>query len=248
MNGGHDSILQLVLGASPVVQAVMLLLLLMSLASWTVIFKKRLALAQARRELNAFEDEFWSGIDLAVLYSRLSHEEDDAYGMEAIFLAGFQEFLRLRGQSGLDPEVVVGGAQRAMRATLNGETEELDRHIPLLATVGSVSPYIGLFGTVWGIMNSFRALGAVQQATLAQVAPGIAEALIATALGLFAAIPAVMAYNRYSTTVEFLLNRYETFMDEFSNILQRQAFALHHRNAAAPGPARPGAGAAGQAQ
>jgi biopolymer transport protein TolQ len=204
---------QLILGASPIVQLIMLLLLLISLASWTVIFKKRLTLSQARREANEFEDEFWSGIDLTVLYSRLNKKEEDAYGLEAIFLSGFQEFLRLRNQTHLDPEILVSGAQRAMRATMNGEFEDLDTHLPLLATAGSTSPYIGLFGTVWGIMNAFRALGTVQQATLSQVAPGIAEALIATALGLFAAIPAVIAYNRYSTEVERLVSRYETFID-----------------------------------
>jgi biopolymer transport protein TolQ len=220
--------LQLILGASPVVQLIMLFLLLISLASWTVIFKKRLTLSQARREANEFEDEFWSGIDLTVLYSRLNKKEEDAYGLEAIFLAGFQEFLRLRNQTHLDPEILVSGAQRAMRATMNGEFEDLDTHLPLLATAGSTSPYIGLFGTVWGIMNAFRALGTVQQATLSQVAPGIAEALIATALGLFAAIPAVIAYNRYSTEVERLVSRYETFIDEFSNILQRQSYNLRH--------------------
>lgn len=220
------SMAHLILSASPVVQLIMLLLLLMSLASWTVIFKKRLALSQAKREANEFEDEFWSGIDLTVLYSRLNKKEEDAYGIEAIFLSGFQEFLRLRNQTHLDPEIVVSGAQRAMRATMNGEFEELDMHLPMLATVGSTSPYIGLFGTVWGIMNSFRSLGTVQHATLTQVAPGIAEALIATALGLFAAIPAVMAYNRYSTEVERLVSRYETFIDEFSNILQRQSYNL----------------------
>lgn len=220
------SLAHLVLSASPVVQLIMLLLLLMSLASWTIIFKKRLVLAQAKRDAIGFEDEFWSGIDLTVLYSRLNKKEEDVYGMEAIFLSGFQEFLRLRNQTHLDPEVVVSGAQRAMRATMNGEYEELDLHLPMLATVGSTSPYVGLFGTVWGIMNSFRSLGAVQQATLTQVAPGIAEALIATALGLFAAIPAVIAYNRYSTEVERLLSRYETFIDEFSNILQRQSYNL----------------------
>ena len=225
----ETSFIALIANASPVVQAVLLLLVLVSLASWTVIFKKRLALSQARREVDDFEEQFWSGADLSVLYSRLSHEDRDSYGLEAIFLAGFQEFLRLRGQPGVDPELLVGGAQRAMRAALNGEAEELDTQLPFLATVGSVSPYIGLFGTVWGIMNSFRALGAVQQATLTQVAPGIAEALIATALGLFAAIPAVMAYNRYATEVDHLLNRYETFMDEFSNILQRQSHQLQRR-------------------
>jgi biopolymer transport protein TolQ len=220
------SFAQLILGASLVVQLIMLFLLIISITSWTIIFKKRLALAQARREAVEFEDEFWSGIDLTVLYSRLNKKEEDAYGMEAIFLAGFQEFLRLRNQTHLDPEMLVSGAQRAMRATMNGEFEDLDMHLPLLATIGSTSPYIGLFGTVWGIMNSFRALGTVQQATLTQVAPGIAEALIATALGLFAAIPAVIAYNRYSTEVERLVARYETFIDEFANILQRQSYNL----------------------
>ena len=222
------SLTDLILNASPVVQFIMLVLVLTSLASWIAIFKKRMALSHARHEADQFEDEFWSGIDLTELYTRLSEDEQHAYGMEAIFLAGFQEFLRLRTQTSLEPDVVVGGAQRAMRATLTGEIEELEMHLPMLATIGSTSPYIGLFGTVWGIMNSFRALGNVKQATLNQVAPGISEALIATALGLFAAIPAVMAYNRYSTEVEHLINRYETFMDEFSNILQRQSYNLRN--------------------
>ena len=222
------SLMELVLNASAVVQAIMALLVLMSLAAWIAIFKKRLALAHAQREADDFEDEFWSGIDLTKLYHRLNRRDTGAYGMEAIFMAGFQEFLRLRQQSQIDPELVVSGAQRAMRATLNGEIEELEMQLPLLATVGSTSPYIGLLGTVWGIMNAFRALGTVQQATLSQVAPGIAEALIATALGLFAAIPAVMGYNRYSSRVERIINRYETFIDEFANILQRQSYTATH--------------------
>ena len=217
------SFLQLVLNASPIVQAIILLLILMSLASWTMIFKKRFALKQAWRETDTFEDDFWSGVDLNALYVRIKRYEEDAYGLEAVFLAGFQEYLRLREETDLDPEIVVTGAQRAMRAALSREVDDLDIYLPMLATIGSTSPYIGLFGTVWGIMNSFRALGAVQQATLSQVAPGIAEALIATALGLFAAIPAVIAYNRSSNDVERLVNRYESFMEEFANILQRQS-------------------------
>ncbi|MFO1352348.1 MAG: protein TolQ [Gammaproteobacteria bacterium] len=220
------SFLGLILNASPVVQFILLVLILTSVASWTIIFKKRMTIAHARREADAFEDDFWSGVDLAVLYARLNRNDQDPYGMAAIFLAGFQEFLRLRGQPDFDPALVVSAAQRAMRAALAREVEDLDMYLPTLATVGSTSPYIGLFGTVWGIMNSFRALGAVQQATLSQVAPGISEALIATAMGLFAAIPAVMAYNRSSTDVDRVVNRYESFIEEFSNILQRQSYQL----------------------
>ncbi len=214
--------IDLILNASLVVQLVMLLLVLISLASWTVIFKKRMALRHARRNADAFEDHFWSGIDLKELFTRLRRNETDAYGLEAIFLAGFHEFARARRRSTADPEMLVGSSQRAMRAALTREVDDLDTHLPMLATVGSVSPYIGLFGTVWGIMNAFQALGGVQQVTLGQVAPGIAEALIATALGLLAAIPAVVAYNRASNDVERLVSRYETFIDEFANILQRQ--------------------------
>ncbi|MDQ2695997.1 MAG: protein TolQ [Pseudomonadota bacterium] len=220
------SFTHLILGASPVVQAVMLLLVLVSVGSWAVIFKKRLLLSRARAAMDRFEDDFWSGVDLASLYTRIGQREEDVAGAEAIFLAGFQEFLRLRAQPMLDPELVVSGSQRAMRAALSREIDDLETQLPFLATTGSTSPYVGLFGTVWGIMNSFRALGGVQQATLAHVAPGIAEALIATAMGLFAAIPAVVAYNRFANEVERLLVRYETFMDEFSNILQRQAHSL----------------------
>ncbi len=229
------SLTHLILGASPIVQFVMLFLLLISIASWTIIFKKRMILARARVAADNFEDDFWSGIDLASLYSRIGRQKEDAYGMEAIFLAGFQEFLRLRTSANMDPESVVSGSQRAMRAALSREIDDLEIHLPMLATVGSTSPYIGLFGTVWGIMNSFRALGTAQQATLAQVAPGIAEALIATAMGLFAAIPAVIAYNRYATDLDRLVNRYDTFMEEFSNILQRQSYGLRKGHTDAQG-------------
>ncbi len=222
------SFTRLILDASPVVQFIMLVLVLISLASWVVIIRKRMSLSQAKAVTDDFEDDFWSGVDLASLYSRISRRREETSGIEAIFLAGFQEFLRLRAQPSVEPESVVGGSQRAMRAALTREIDDLELNLPLLATAGSASPYIGLLGTVWGIMNSFRALGAVQQATLAHVAPGIAEALIATAMGLFAAIPAVIAYNRYANEVDRLINRYETFMEEFSNILQRQAHSMHH--------------------
>ncbi|HRD49895.1 MAG: protein TolQ [Candidatus Competibacter sp.] len=223
----HDlSFWSLVANASLIVQLIMLGLVLISLSSWWVIVKKHLVLNSAKRATDQFEDDFWSGIDLASLYARLNRQKEPVGGMEAIFLAGFQEFLRLRSQPTMDPESVVSGAQRAMRATGSRELDELEMYLSLLATTGSTSPYIGLLGTVWGIMNAFRALGLVQQATLAQVAPGIAEALIATAMGLFAAIPAVIFYNRYAHEVDRLANRYETFMEEFSNILQRQSYNL----------------------
>jgi len=216
----------LVANASLIVQLIMLVLALISLGSWWVIVKKQLVLSSAKGAADQFEDDFWSGIDLASLYARISRQKEPVWGMDAIFLAGFQEFLRLRAQPTADPDSVVSGAQRAMRATGSRELDELEMYLPLLATAGSTSPYIGLFGTVWGIMNAFMALGVTQQATLAQVAPGIAEALIATAMGLFAAIPAVVFYNRYAHSVDRLANRYETFMEEFSNILQRQSYHL----------------------
>ena len=220
------SIWSLFVNASLIVQMIMLLLASISIGSWWVIAKKYMVLEAAKNAIDQFEDDFWSWIDLASLYARIQRQGEEVRGMEAIFLAGFQEFLRLRSQPTVDPESVVSGAQRAMRATGSRELDELDMYLPLLATAGSTSPYIGLFGTVWGIMNAFIALGATQQATLAQVAPGIAEALIATAMGLFAAIPAVIAYNRYAHDVDRLANRYETFMEEFSNILQRQSYSL----------------------
>jgi len=180
-------------------------------------------LRTAAQAADEFENRFWSDGDLAGLYHQVSQDAEDVMGMAGIFHAGFSEFARLRQQSGADPRAVVEGAQRVMRVELSRETEFLETHLSFLATVGSTSPYVGLFGTVWGIMNSFRGLGNAQQATLSMVAPGIAEALIATAMGLFAAIPAVIAYNRYSHDVERLINRYDNFLEEFSTVLQRQA-------------------------
>ncbi len=219
------SLFELVSNASVIVQMVMLLLLVASLVSWTMIFRKRTALKQARRSADEFEERFWSGKDLVSMYNRITSSNYSAAGMEKIFEAGFREFARLRKQSGIAAPSVLDGSQRSMRVALSREIDELELHLSFLATVGSTSPYVGLFGTVWGIMNSFRALGNVNQATLAMVAPGIAEALIATAMGLFAAIPAVIAYNRYSNDVERLINRYDTFMEEFSTVLQRQVHA-----------------------
>ena len=209
-------------GARLVVQLVMLLLLTVSVVSWTMIFRRHAALRDAREAADAFEDRFWSGGDLSTLYREVSAQEA-SIGMAGIFHAGFSEFARLRSQQGVEPRAVVEGAQRVMRVVLSREMDSLETHLSFLATVGSTSPYVGLFGTVWGIMNAFRGLGNAQQATLAMVAPGIAEALIATAMGLFAAIPAVIAYNRYSNDVERLINRYDNFLEEFSTILQRQA-------------------------
>ena len=217
------SFVHLILNASIPVQAVMLMLVLASVISWTMIFKKRLTLTQARRAAAAFEDEFWSLEELTPLYRRVSAEDYQAEGMELLFEAGFREFVRLQKQGGMSADALMEGSMRAMRVALNREVEALEAHLSFLATVGSTSPYIGLFGTVWGIMNSFRALGNVQQASIAMVAPGIAEALIATAMGLFAAIPAVIAYNRFANDVEHLSNRYDTFMEEFAAILHRQA-------------------------
>ena len=216
------SIISLVTNASVLVQLVMLLLLVVSVLAWTIIFNKSRDLKHARTELASFEDRFWSGGDLSRLYEQ-SNSHPDSRGLERIFKAGFKEFIKLRQQNGSDPMAVVEGAQRIMRVNLNREADGLEISLGFLATVGSTSPYVGLFGTVWGIMNAFRALGNVQQATLAMVAPGIAEALIATAMGLFAAIPAVVAYNRFRTDVERLVSHYDSFVDEFTSILQRQA-------------------------
>jgi biopolymer transport protein TolQ len=219
------SLLELVLNASFLVQLVMLLLLVASLMSWTMIFRKLTMLRRARAAADDFEDQFWSGQDLVSIFNRINTHAYDATGMERIFHSGFKEFARLRAQSGIDASAVLDGSERAMRIALSREIDMLEMHLSFLATVGSTSPYIGLFGTVWGIMNSFRALGNVSQATLALVAPGIAEALIATAMGLFAAIPAVIAYNHYADDVERLHNRYDTFIEEFTAILRRQAHA-----------------------
>ena len=212
----------MVAGASPVVQLVMLMLLLASILSWGMIYRKYIIMRKALRDADQFEQRFWSGKQLAELYEQITSGRREVCGMSAIFESGFREFVRLRQQGKIDPQIVLEGSQRAMRVALNRELDALDANLPFLATVGSTSPYVGLFGTVWGIMNSFRSLSNVQQATLASVAPGIAEALVATAMGLFAAIPAVIAYNRFANDVERLSNRYDNFMEEFSTILQRQ--------------------------
>jgi biopolymer transport protein TolQ len=214
------SFVNLIVNASVVVQAVVLLLVLLSLWSWWQIFLKMFQLRRAVRDTDRFEDEFWKGGDLADLYQRTSQSRTGS-GMDHIFTAGFREYAKHRKQ-GSASIVTLDSARRAMRAAYQREIDALEANLAGLATVGSVSPYIGLFGTVWGIMNSFRGLANVSQATLANVAPGIAEALVATALGLFAAIPAVIGYNRYTHDVDRLATRYETFIEEFSNILQRQ--------------------------
>ena len=216
------SLWELVTNASVLVQLVMLLLLIASVVSWTMIFLKRMSLKRARESADDFEDQFWSGKDMTSIFNQVNKLGPDASGIELVFLAGFKEFARLRNNSSIDAQVVLEGTQRAMRVAMAREVDALEIHLSFLATVGSTSPYIGLFGTVWGIMNSFRALGNVQQATISMVAPGIAEALVATAMGLFAAIPAVIAYNRYVNDVERLTTRYDTFVEEFSTILQRQ--------------------------
>src|SRR6266513_622384 len=210
--------------ASVVVKVVLVLLIAVSFLSWMFIFQKWFAIRRARRQTEQFEREFWSGNELTALYQGAVTNRHTIGSLERVFEAGFREFAKLRGQrGGSDPSDMVNGARRAMRATFQREMDFLERHLAFLASTGSVSPYVGLFGTVWGIMHAFRSLANVQQATLAQVAPGIAEALVATAIGLFAAIPAVVAYNRYSHDVERLGNRFESFMEEFSNILHRQA-------------------------
>ena len=219
------SIIGLIAGASLLVQFVMLILLLASILSWTIIFSRWKLLKKAEANAKEFEDQFWSANDLSDLYKKVSQNDKKPgeSGVEIIFESGFREFVRLRKDDDLTPKVIMEGVQRSMRVSINREIDILENHLPFLATVGSTSPYIGLFGTVWGIMNSFRALGNAKQATLGMVAPGIAEALIATAMGLFAAIPAVMAYNKYINQVERLTGRYDAFYEEFSNILQRQA-------------------------
>ena len=219
------SIVNLVMSASTLVQFVMLILILASIFSWTVIFSKWRLLKEARQSAIEFEKKFWSATDLSELYSSVARNERKVgeNGLESIFVAGFRDYIRLRKDPEISPKIIIDGTQRSMRVAFNREVEAMETHLPFLATVGSTSPYLGLFGTVWGIMNSFRALGTAKQATLAMVAPGIAEALIATAIGLFAAIPAVVAYNRYVTDVDRLTNQYDAFYEEFLNILQRQA-------------------------
>lgn len=216
------SLLHLVLQASIPVKIVMGLLLAASFMSWWYIFIKLFALKRAAKDTQRFEAEFWGGADLNAVYHRVSDQPEKAGELERVFEAGFSEFLKLRRQSGASVNVIMDGTRRAMRAAYQREVDTLESHLAFLATVGSVSPYVGLFGTVWGIMLAFQNLASVAQATLAQVAPGIAEALIATAMGLFAAIPAVVAYNRYTHDLDRLSSRMESFMEEFSNILQRQ--------------------------
>jgi biopolymer transport protein TolQ len=219
------SILSLVLQAGPVVQLVMATLVLASVFSWVVIFQRTRVLSRAQKHVRLFEDTFWSGAELVGLYKQVANSPN-LIGLEAVFKAGFQEFTRLRQDVKSDPDAVMEGVHRAMRVARAKEEERLEAHLPFLATVGSISPYIGLFGTVWGIMNSFRGLAAVKQATLATVAPGISEALVATAIGLFAAIPAVIAYNRFNAKVDSLAMTYENFSDEFAAILHRR---VHQR-------------------
>lgn len=216
------TLFSLVARASVLVQIVMGILLAASVLSWLLIVLKYKALKAARREAYRFEDQFWSGINLADLYQRVKRHADEQKGMAKIFAAGFSEYIRNHKRQVVHPEMMLSSVQRSMKVALAREEEYLDANLSVLATIGSISPYIGLFGTVWGIMRSFIALGAVEHASLAMVAPGIAEALIATAMGLFAAIPAVIAYNRYAEQVDRLSVAYENFAEEFATILQRQ--------------------------
>ncbi len=222
MQPAEMSFTNLIFEASPLVQIVMLILLSMSIASWAIIVQRTKVLKEARSISEQFEERFWSGIDLNRLYQECANRRDELSGLEQIFYSGFKEFARLHNSGLKYQEMIMDGTYRAMRVSLSREIDELETHLPVLATIGSISPYIGLFGTVWGIMHAFIALSAVKNASLAMVAPPIAEALIATAMGLFAAIPAVVAYNRFSTKVERLDNAYVNFMDEFSTILNRQ--------------------------
>lgn len=216
------SIISLVTNASILVQIVLALLLSVSLLSWTYIFRKMFDVRTAQSQTDQFEEDFWAGGDLNELYARATNRRQKIGALGRIFEAGMREFLKGRQQK-LEPQIQIDGARRAMRAAYHREMDALEAHLSFLASVGSVSPYVGLFGTVWGIMNAFRGLANVQQATLAHVAPGIAEALVATAIGLFAAIPAVVAYNRYIHETDRLSIRFESFIEEFSNILLRQA-------------------------
>ena len=224
MNVTHDmSVLSLITNASVVVQLVMAGLLLASVFSWYYIFIKIFTYKRAVRQADKFEKDFWTGGDLGQLYQRAVNSREAAGSLERIFESGFAEFTKLRQQPGQNVGAVMDGTRRAMRATYQREMESLESHLSFLASVGSVSPYVGLLGTVWGIMNSFRGLATMAQATLGAVAPGISEALIATAMGLFAAIPAVVAYNRFAGDLNLLATRFDSFMEEFSNILQRQS-------------------------
>lgn len=217
------SIVDLVFKASFVVQMVMLVLVGLSVFSWVTIFHRVGILRTAKNTMVKFEDHFWSGQDLSQLFRQVNHANYNSTGIENIFSAGFKEFSRLRQQNTVDPDAVMEGTQRAMRSVTSREADKLEAGLSFLATVGSTSPYIGLFGTVWGIMHAFHGLANVQQATIASVAPGISEALLATAIGLFAAIPAVIAYNRFAARVTTIVGSYETFADEFASILHRKA-------------------------
>jgi biopolymer transport protein TolQ len=219
--GDDLSVIDLVLNASIVVQAVLLLLAGASVVSWAIIFRKRRLINQAQEEADRFEAWFWSGVDLGKLFKSIESRGDAATGMESIFQSGFREFTRVRARTGATPEQAMESVRRSMRIEQMKEIDRLEESLATLATVGSTSPYVGLLGTVWGIMSAFHGLGNVQQATLAMVAPGITEALIATAMGLFAAIPAVVAYNRFADRVTRLELRYDTFMEEFTALLQR---------------------------
>src|SRR3990167_2067871 len=219
------SILHLVLNASIVVQAVMLLLMLVSIASWAAIFRKLFSLNRVKAQNEAFEREFWSGSSLNDLFSAASKNAQQCSPMERIFASGMREFQKLRERRVADVGTLMDGARRAMRASFQREMDVVESNLSFLASVGSVSPYVGLFGTVWGIMHAFTGLAALQQVTLASVAPGIAEALVATAIGLFAAIPAVVAYNRFARDIDRIAIHLETFIEEFSNILQRNVSA-----------------------
>ncbi len=222
----HDlNVLALMWGASLPVKIVMLILIGFSIASWFIIFRKKAMLDAANRSANEFEERFWSGADLAALFKEVNASGERVTGIESIFESGFREFARQRQRRGVDSRTLLESAQRAMRVSQSREVERLEQNLEFLANVGSISPYVGLFGTVWGIMIAFQGLANVKEATIAMVAPGITEALIATAMGLFAAIPAVWAYNRYANRVERVSLRYETFLEEFSSILQRQTHA-----------------------
>jgi biopolymer transport protein TolQ len=217
------SFISLIMGASFTVQIVLLLLFVASIVSWTIIFNKRRLIRRTKEASDDFEATFWSGGDLTTMYRNATRQKDGTVGMASIFEAGFREFNRLGKQEDISADKLVEECRRAMHVAQMREMDRLEQSLATLATIGSTSPYVGLFGTVWGIMNSFRALGNVQSATLAMVAPGIAEALVATAMGLFAAIPAVIAYNRYADQVGRLEIRYDGFSEEFTSILQRHA-------------------------
>lgn len=218
------SLWSFILHANFVVKAVLIILLCASIASWTIIFQRSKIIKQRRQMAKEFIKRFWSGADLNQLYSQLDRNKESLKGLSHIFYAGFREYHRLQKQHGVTPEAVIKGTERAMRIADANESESLEKHLSFLATVGSTSPYVGLFGTVWGIMTAFQALGGVQQATIAMVAPGISEALIATAIGLFAAIPAVVAYNRFNNSLSTLMNQYQTFQEELASVLQHKIY------------------------